>query len=445
MKYQASEVAAMASQLIDTESEADVSAETPERGTNLTFQRASAINPGRPDWFWPYWLCAGVIILLVGRQSSGKSTWSAWLTAQMTTGRPFPGGAWREPMNCALLSLEEPGERLVARLHAAGADVDRVIILQEVVETREDGSHRHRPWSLPSDAGLLERRLIEEQVRLVIVDGLGYSVTGDSHNYGVIGSALSALAGVAERSGCAIVGLTHPPKGSSDPLTSAIGSTAWTAVARLVLLLGRDPQDEQRRVVRVAKTNFREPDHGIGFTISEDDRWEVGFVTDLSDSDVTAEDLAAASVPDEDRTEREEARELLREVLADGPVDSAELTKIAEAAGVSQRTLKRARTDLGAKARQKKDPQTGRVTGWMVELPANGKPTEPSARVGPVGTLGTVDMTRRNTHSPSVQEAQGAQMSAEDAGEADQVVEAVIAAFTTKTGQRPLVIESSLA
>ena len=98
---------------------------------------------------------------------------------------------------------------------------------------------------MPQDCGVLEAVLSEQNVKVVVVDGLGYSVAGDSHNYSNIGSALSALAGAAERSGCAVLGLTHPPKGGSDPVTAAIGNTAWTAVARIVWVLGVDPQDEQ--------------------------------------------------------------------------------------------------------------------------------------------------------------------------------------------------------
>jgi hypothetical protein len=52
---------------------------------------------------------------------------------------------------------------------------------------------------LPKDCGLLETYIEENKIRLLIVDGLGYSITGDSHNYAVIGSALSALANLAQR------------------------------------------------------------------------------------------------------------------------------------------------------------------------------------------------------------------------------------------------------
>ena len=246
--------------------------------------RADTITPSKPEWLWDRWLATGALHLIVGRQGGGKSTLAAWLTAQVTMGRAYPDDPeCRERCTVATLSLEEAPDRLVARLLAAGADVARVEVLSDVEDVDDEGRPFRRPWRLPKDCSVLETFIRDAGVRLLIVDGLGYSIVGDSHNYAVVGSALSALSGVAERTHCAIVGLTHPPKGASDPVTAAIGSTAWTAVARIVWVLGADPEDEteQRRVCRVSKTNYRPPDNGLGFTIGNDERYECGYVTGL--------------------------------------------------------------------------------------------------------------------------------------------------------------------
>jgi putative DNA primase/helicase len=282
-----------------------------------------------------------------------------------------------------------------------------VLIVGDVEDVDDEGRSFHRPWRLPNDCAVLERLLDDEQIAFLVVDGLGYSVTGDSHNYGAVGQALSALGGVAERTGCAILGLTHPPKGGSDPVTAAIGSTAWTAVCRVVWVLGHDPDDETgtRRVVRVAKSNFKMPDTGLAFTIGDDERWECGYLTGLSSSSVSAEDLVAASVPASDRTERDEARALVRSILSDGPMDTAELLKLTRAAGISDRTVARARQDLGVKAKPRHDPASGKMAGWAVELPT--VPTsEPAPLPGTVGTVGTVVPTSSYSHSFSPERPQ---------------------------------------
>ena len=46
--------------------------------------------------------------------------------------------------------------RIVARLHAAGSDVGRVQIVQDVEDDDDGGGNFHRPWRLPQDCGVLE-------------------------------------------------------------------------------------------------------------------------------------------------------------------------------------------------------------------------------------------------------------------------------------------------
>jgi putative DNA primase/helicase len=341
-------------------------------GPRMVSTKAEQIKPSRPVWLWEPWLTAGALHLLVGRQGGGKSTFAAWLTAQVTTSRPYPDDpTLRDPSKVATLSLEESADRLVARLSAADANLSRVDVLSDVEDRNDEGELYRRPWRLPKDCGVLEAFISDEGIRLLIVDGLGYSITGDSHNYAVIGSALSSLAKVAERTGCAVLGLTHPPKGGADPVTAAIGSTAWTAIPRVVWVLGFDPDDESRahRVCRVSKTNYREPATGIGFAIADDKEFECGFVTGLGRSTVSAELLVAAAQTEGEKTDREEARDLLRSVLADGPVDTNEVLSVTRSAGISDRTVTRARRDLGVQSEPRHDPETGRLRAWQLTLP----------------------------------------------------------------------------
>ena len=188
----------------------------------------------------------------------------------------------------------------------------------------DDGRPYRRRWQLPKDIGVLGQAVKELGVDVVIVDGLGYSITGDSHNYSVVGSALAALAGEAERTYVAIIGLVHPPKGVSDPVTAAIGSTAWTAIPRVCIVLSVDPEDETKRVAWVAKTNYREPEHGVSFTIAGDEELECGYVANVKPSNITAEAITAAPTTTEERTERSEAWEFLTEHLSAGPLRSEE-------------------------------------------------------------------------------------------------------------------------
>lgn len=349
---------------------ADVMADV--SSSRITYQPASEITPSKPEWLWEGWLLRRALNLLAGRQGSGKTTFVAAVVGLLSHGGPLPGESERcEPIRIAILSLEEPADRVVARLHAAGCDLDKVIVLGDVEDLDDDGHTFRRRWTLPRDIAALGRVIVAETIALVIVDGLGYALAGDNHNYSVVGSALAALAGEAERTGAAILGITHPPKGSSDPVTAAIGSTAWTAIPRISMVLGDDPEDEtkQRRVVRVAKSNYKMPSTGLAFTIAEDAELECGYIVAMVPSDIAAADITASAMTDADRTERAEAREFLRDYLAAGPASTEDVTRAAADAGISQRTLIRARKDLHVAAIRQQDPKTGRVKGFILALP----------------------------------------------------------------------------
>jgi putative DNA primase/helicase len=345
--------------------------ETDSVKARVTHQLAAKITPSKPEWLWPGWLLLRALNLLIGRQGAGKTTFAAYGIGALTTGIPLPGDTGLEPITCAVLSLEEPPDRVVARLHAAGADLERVHVLGDVEDHDDEGNPYRRRWALPRDVSILGKLIEELEIELVVIDGLGYSIAGDSHNYAVVGSALAALAGEAERSGAAILGLVHPPKGASDPVTAAIGSTAWTAIPRVTWVLGVDPNDEsgQRRVVRVAKTNYKEPDSGLEFVIGDDPEFECGYVASLHRNDIAAEDIVAAPVSLEEKGERAEAREVLRSLLADGPMDGADALR---ASGFSERTLKRARKDIGVVSEARRN-MLGRVVGWTWSLPEGQK------------------------------------------------------------------------
>jgi hypothetical protein len=320
----------------------------------LTHRPASQVKIVPPVWLWRCWLVAGAVHLLVGRQGSGKSTFAAWVAAQLSAGRPWPGETDpRPPRRCGMLSLEEPADRLAARLVAAGARLDDVEILGDVVDHDDDGRPYRRTWRLPGDCAALETTILQLGLDAVSIDGLGYSIAGDSHNYANVGSALAALAGVAERTGAAIVGLTHPPKGNADAVTAAIGSTAWTAVARITWVMGADPTDDSgaRRVVRPAPgSNYRLPDRGLSFTIGDHDETEAGFVTRLAPSDVDAQSITAPPLPtsDEERSALDEAVGFLNSYLAGGIEHKAtDVQRTAQKERISDSTLVRARTRVG--------------------------------------------------------------------------------------------------
>jgi hypothetical protein len=138
----------------------------------------------------------------------------------------------------------------------------------------------------------------------------------------------------------------------------------------------------------VSKTNYREPDNGLGFIIGNDETYECGFVNGLGISTVTAEDLVGACQTDGERSERDETRDLLKSILRSGPMDTADVLKATRSAGVSDTTVKRARRDLGVISTAQHDPTTGRLVGWQLSLPDHRVTPQGQPLLDPVDPLG---------------------------------------------------------
>ncbi len=113
--------------------------------------------------------------------------------------------------------------------------------------------------------------------------------------------------------------------------------------------------------LRVSKSGYKEPETAHAFTIADNEEFECGVVSDLRDSDVMAEALVSASASSEEKSERAEARDFVRSILADGPMATAEVLKLTRQSGFSDTTVKRARSDLGVRSKQRHDPQRA---GW---------------------------------------------------------------------------------
>jgi hypothetical protein len=326
---------------------------------------------------------AGMLHLLVGRKGGGKTTFTAWLVAQLTNGTQLPGDDGpMKPIRVGVLSLEEPADRVSARLAAASADTSRVAILEEVLERTEDGQLVHRPWRLPRDVEALGRRVAELGVIVVVIDGLGYAIDGDSHNYAVVGTALTALGKMCERVGCAVVGIVHPPKGAGDLDGPAIGSVAWTTVARVMWLLGADPNDPsgQRRAVTVGPSNYRSPSSGLAFKIVEGDH-EAPVVDDLTEAEVSAGAILARLPDEDDRSKHQIAKDWLEGRLGGGAWHRfSEVLEDAEAERIAERTLRRAADDLKVEIDRCGSGRNHRSQWRLRPTPADGESDDSGGR-----------------------------------------------------------------
>jgi putative DNA primase/helicase len=188
----------------------------------------------------------------------------------------------------------------------------------------------------------------------------------------------AVLAPVVELAGqlkVAIVGIMHFNKkiDVTNALLRISDSLTFGATARHVYAVVDDPENKRKLVVKgknnLARSNIPALAYNFGVR-------DVGIDPDTGESiraphilwhaqhvDVTASEALQAASGGKAPAARDDAKEFLKNLLADDPVLSDTIEEAAKADGISRRTLFRAKKELGIAA--VKDPDDGK---WRWEL-----------------------------------------------------------------------------
>lgn len=322
--------------------------QAPEHG-RLAIVNAAEVEPVVIGWTWHKRIPDEAVTLLVGREGTGKSTFSAHLTANATRGR-LAGHLHGRDADVIVATLEDPAASVaVPRLIAAGADLGRVHFLQL-------GGDQTEPLAIPDDLAAIEAAVGKVDARLLIVDPLVATLPEkiNGHRDQHVRRALAPLADMAERMGLAAVVVIHFNKApGSDALLRVGGSIAFVAAARSVLAFGYDPEDPEgeqgnRRVLAHPKSNFGPKQKAIRYKVEEHDFDHNGETISTSrlafveECDITAGEFFVSRDPDE-RSREDEARDWLIGHLADGEWHlSADVKEEGERKRHRPRTLQRA-------------------------------------------------------------------------------------------------------
>jgi putative DNA primase/helicase len=329
--------------------------------------RASDIAPESIRWLWPDWLPEGKLTLLAGSPGTGKTTLAIALSATVSRGGKWPDGTTCNRVGDVLIwsGEDNPADTIVPRLMAAGADMHRI----HIVTGRTDENGGIQPFDPSCDIPLLGERLAEMGgAAMLVVDPIVSAVSGDAHRVNDVRRNLQALVDMAGGYRCAVLGISHFAKGTkgSSPAERVIGSQAFVALARMVLVAGKD-ESAERRILARAKSNIAPDDGGVSYTLelTEVDGIQASRVVwgDLIDG-TAREILGDVEQQDEERGPREEAKDFLSGILSDGPVNAKDLKRDADHAGFSWPTIFRAASELKIEKRK-----LGMKEGWVWALP----------------------------------------------------------------------------
>lgn len=335
---------------------------------SVLLTRASDIVAEAVRWLWWYWLPEGKLTLLAGSPGTGKTTLAIAIAAIVSRGGKWPDGTDCNRVGDVLIwsGEDNPADTIVPRLMAAGADMHRI----HIVTGSTDQHGEIQPFDPSCDIPLLGERLAEMGgAALLIVDPIVSAVSGDAHRVNDVRRNLQGLVDMAAAYRCAVLGISHFAKGTkgSTPAERVIGSQAFVALARMVLVAGKDEAAE-RRILARAKSNIAPDDGGVSYTLEQTD------VEGIQASRVvwgemiqgTARDILGdvEQQDDEERTGQEEAQEFLASLLSDGPKRTRELKSDTDGAGYNWKMMQRAASKLGVEKRK-----IGMKEGWEWALP----------------------------------------------------------------------------
>lgn len=293
---------------------------TPPPRRRIRLVAASDIKRERVEWLWEGRVPVGMLTLLAGDPGLGKSLLTVNLAARVTRA----GG------NVVMVAGEDSlGATAKPRLEAAQADLSHVTFAK-VLDL--DGGYEDA-LRLPIDVAELTATVKEEGAQLVVVDPVTAHLETFVNSWSdqSIRTALAPLHALGEETGCAVVCVLHLNKSlSGDALRRISGSVGFQGAARSVLLLARDPGDEDGaeghlRVLAHVKCNVAPLAPALSFKVepvlipAQDEEPEVrtACVVELGESDYNGQDLLAPA-SSEERSALAEAQDFLQGALANG-------------------------------------------------------------------------------------------------------------------------------
>ena len=306
----------------------------PSKPETVKIIRMSDVELTPVEWLWKPYLPFGKLSVLQGNPGEGKTYFAMHLAAACTNGKLLPNMEHMEPFNVIYQTAEDGlGDTVKPRLIEAGADLDRVLVIDdsEVQLTLSDER--------------IEKAIIENNARLVIIDPiqayLGADV--DMNRANEVRPIFMRLGQVAQRTGCAILLIGHLNKAAGmQSLQRGLGSIDIAAAVRSVMFIGKLKHDPTMRILTHEKSSLAPPGASLAFSLGDEGgfRW-------VGEYDITADEMLSGIEPQRE-TKTQQAKDLICTLLAGGKqVLSEDIDKAALERGIPGRTVRDAKRELG--------------------------------------------------------------------------------------------------
>ena len=323
-----------------------------DAGEFVPMIRMSDVEQSEVAFLWKPYIPFGKLTILHGDAGNGKTYLAMQLCAACTNRVPVPNMEAVEPFNVIYQTAEDGlGDTIKPRLIEAGADLEKVLVIDE----GEDD-----PLTLVDER--IEKAIRQNDAKLLIIDPiqafLGEKV--DMNRANEVRPILRKIGNVAQRTGCAIVLVGHLNKATGQQSNYRnLGSVDFNAGVRSVLVIGKTKDDPNLRVLVHDKSSLAPPGPSIAFILGDEEgfRW-------VGDYDITADELLNG-IEKKRESKTQEAKDLICALLAGGKeVLSEEIDRAAVAKGISPRTVRDAKKELGTVLKSKTGEGRKKVF-WM--------------------------------------------------------------------------------
>ena len=306
----------------------------PSKPETVKIIRMSDVELTPVEWLWKPYLPFGKLSVLQGNPGEGKTYFAMHLAAACTNGKLLPNMERMEPFNVIYQTAEDGlGDTVKPRLIEAGADLDRVLVIDD------------SDVQLTLSDERIEKAIIENNARLVIIDPiqayLGADV--DMNRANEVRPIFMRLGQVAQRTGCAILLIGHLNKAAGmQSLQRGLGSIDIAAAVRSVMFIGKLKHDPTMRILTHEKSSLAPPGASLAFSLGDEGgfRW-------VGEYNITADEMLSGIEPQRE-TKTQQAKDLICTLLAGGKqVLSEDIDKAALERGIPGRTVRDAKRELG--------------------------------------------------------------------------------------------------
>jgi putative DNA primase/helicase len=240
----------------------------------LEIIRASDVKPKTLARLWNGRFYRGKLGFIAGEPGLGKSLVAPRMAATVSTGDDWPYGQGTARLGDVIyISAEDSlADTIRPRLEAAGADLDRVHVIEAVNDHLGP-----RPFNLVVDLGRLDQSLQAIcKPRLVIVDPINACLSStdvrpfNPNNVTQVRALIHRLEALAAKHRVAVVCVTHFTKArGGGALSRVTGSFAFVAAARSVFTVLPREDDPDQRIFAPAKNNLGRDVDALAFRIEQ--------------------------------------------------------------------------------------------------------------------------------------------------------------------------------